>query len=372
MNQFIIPTKIYSGVDSLDILQQLTNQRILMVCDSFLPDTDSLKRIQHKISNSNTVEIFSDVKPDPPLDNIMLGVQSYQSFKPTVMIGIGGGSAIDTAKAIRYFAEKLTNELIESFIAIPTTSGTGSEVTNTAVVSDTKNGIKFPIIMDHLTPDIALLDPNLVVSAPKSVTAYSGLDVLTHALEALVAKNSDLFTDALAEKAIDVISNNLTSAYDDGNNIEIRQNIHEASCEAGLAFNMAGLGICHSLAHQLGAKFHVPHGLANAMLLPHIIAFNGRDPQVAEKYALAIKKAGIGSASLSDQMQIKRMEKHIFKMMKEMNCPKTLGEFGISEKEILTHLDWIVDHAKEDGTFPGNPIVPSDSELKEIIKKIIK
>ena len=372
MNQFIIPTKIYSGVDSLDILKQLANQRILMVCDSFLPGTDSLKRIQEKISTSNQVEIFSDVKPDPPLDNIMAGVEVFKLFKPTVMIGIGGGSAIDTAKAIRYFSEKLTNEPIGSFIAIPTTSGTGSEVTNTAVVSDTKNGVKFPIIKDHLTPDIALLDPTLVVSAPKSVTAYSGLDVLTHALEALVAKDSDLFTDAMAEKAIDVISNQLTLAYDHGEDLNLRQNIHEASCEAGLAFNMAGLGICHSLAHQLGAKFHVPHGLANAMLLPHIIAFNGQDDKVAKKYAEAIKKSGIGSASLSDQMQIKRMEKHIFKMMKVMNCPKTLVEFGIPEKEILSNLDWIVDHAKEDGTFPGNPIVPSDNELKEIVKKIIK
>ncbi len=372
MNRFIIPTKIYSGVDSLDILKTINNQKVMMVCDSFLPGTDSLKLIEGKLASTNDVQIFSDVLPDPPLDNIMAGVSVFKNFKPTVMIGIGGGSAIDTAKAIRYFGEKISHETIACFIAIPTTSGTGSEVTNTAVVSDTKNGVKFPIIQDHLTPDIALLDPSLVVSAPKSVTAFSGLDVLTHALEALVAKDSDLFTDALAEKAIDVISNDLITAYEKGENIEIRQKIHDASCEAGLAFNMAGLGICHSLAHQLGAKFHVPHGLANAMLLPHIIAFNAQDKKSEKKYAEAIKKANVGTPSLSDAMQVKRMEKHIFKMMKAMNCPKTLTEFGISEKDVLENMDWVVSHAKEDGTFPGNPIVPTDQELKEIVLKIIK
>lgn len=372
MNRFIIPTKIYSGVDSLEILKSINNQQIMMVCDSFLPGTASLKQIEEQLPSSNNVEVFSDVLPDPPLDNIMAGVEVYQRINPTVMIAVGGGSAIDTAKAIRYFGEKINQENIACFIAIPTTSGTGSEVTNTAVVSDTKKGVKFPIIKDHLTPDIALLDPKLVVSAPKSVTAFSGLDVLTHALEALVAKEADLFTDALAEKAIDVVANNLVAAYEDGQNIGKRQKIHEASCEAGLAFNMAGLGICHSLAHQLGAKFHVPHGLANAMLLPYIIEFNGRDERVAKKYAEAVKKANVGTASLSDAMQIKRMQKHIFKMMKMMNCPRTLTEFGISEKDVLDNMDWIVSHAKEDGTFPGNPIVPTDQELKEIVKKIIK
>ncbi|MEG0254451.1 1-propanol dehydrogenase PduQ [Vagococcus sp.] len=372
MNRFIIPTKIYSGVDSLEVLTNINNQQIMMVCDSFLPGTDSLKQIEQHVPSNNAVTIFSDVLPDPPLDNIMSGVEIFQQVKPTVMIAIGGGSAIDTAKAIRYFGEKINQENIHCFIAIPTTSGTGSEVTNTAVVSDTKKGVKFPIIKDHLTPDIALLDPSLVVSAPKSVTAFSGLDVLTHALEALVAKDADLFTDALAEKAIDIVSNELVAAYEDGNNLEKRQHIHEASCEAGLAFNMAGLGICHSLAHQLGAKFHVPHGLANAMLLPYIIEFNGQDKVVAKKYAEAIKKAAIGSASLSDSMQIKRMQKHIFKMMHVMNCPKTLTEFGISEKDVLENMDWVVSHAKEDGTFPGNPIVPTDQELKAIVMKIIK
>lgn len=372
MNRFIIPTKVYSGVDSLDVLKTITHQRIMMVCDSFLPGTDSLDRIQNLLPNTNDIMIFSDVKPDPPLENIMAGVSVYQTFQPECIIAIGGGSAIDTAKAIRFFGEKMVGTDIDSFIAIPTTSGTGSEVTNTAVVSDTKNGVKFPIIKDHLIPDIAILEPTLVMSAPKSVTAFSGLDVMTHALEALVAKESDLFTDALAEQAIDVIANQLVTAYEQGDDVVTRQNVHDASCAAGLAFNMAGLGICHSLAHQLGAKFHVPHGLANAMLLPYVVGFNAQDKDVAKKYATASRKANIGSPSLSDTLQVKRLQKHIFSMMKAMNCPKTLTEFGVKEKDVLENMEWIVNHAKTDGTFPGNPVLPTDEDLANIVKNIIK
>lgn len=372
MDHLIVPTKIFSGADSLSVLDSIQNCRILLVCDAFLPKSDSLKDIQSHLASSNSVTLFSDVKPDPPLDNIMAGVSVFTAVKPTIMIGIGGGSAIDTAKAIRFFGEKLIDQPIDTFIAIPTTSGTGSEVTNTAVVSDTKNGVKFPIIKDHLIPDIAILEPRLVMSAPKSVTAFSGLDVLTHALESLVAKDANLFTDALAEKAIDTIVNQLVSAYKNGDDVKTRQTIHEASCAAGLAFNTAGLGICHSLAHQLGAKFHVPHGLANAMLLPYVVAFNGQNEEVAEKYGKAIIKAHLGAPTLSNNLLIKRLQKYIFTMMREMDCPKTLKDFGIKEKDVLENMDWIISHAKEDGTFPGNPVVPTDAELKQLIEKIIK
>lgn len=372
MNQLIIPTKIYSGTDSLTVLNQFHNETVLVVCDAFLPGTDSLKMILAQLNGSNAVTLFSDVKPDPPLVNIMAGVKVFESVKPSIVLGIGGGSAIDTAKAIRFFGEKLTHQEILSFIAIPTTSGTGSEVTNTAVVSDTENGVKFPIIKNHLIPDIALLEPTLVMSAPKSVTAFSGLDVLTHALESLVAKDADLFTDALAEKAMAVISNQLVAAYEHGQDVALRQVIHEASCSAGLAFNSAGLGICHALAHQLGAKFHVPHGLANAMLLPYVVGFNAQDQTVRAKYAQAIKKANLGPATLSDSLLIKRLQKHIFQMMKAMHCPKTLTEFGVEESAVRDSLAWIVEHAKQDGTFAGNPIVPTDQELAQLVEQIIK
>lgn len=370
MDELIIPTKIYSGEDSLNVLSSFRNMDILMVCDSFLPGTDNLKKIEAHLKG-NSVEIFSDVKPDPPLDNIMKGVDVFIAKKPDVVIAIGGGSAIDTAKAIRFFGEKLTNKEVACFVAIPTTSGTGSEVTNTSVISDTKNGVKFPLIRAHLIPDIAILEPTLVMSAPASVTAFSGLDVLTHALEALVSKDANLFTDALAEKAIQVITNQLVDTYKDGQNVELRKAVHEASCSAGLAFNTAGLGICHSIAHQLGAKFHVPHGLANAMLLPYVVEFNAQDPDVCRKYAEAATKAGIGPSTLSDKLLVKRIQKKIFSMMRDMKCPMTLKEFGINPSDVQKEMDWLVSHAKADGTYPGNPIEPTDEDLKQIIKKVM-
>lgn len=374
MEKLVVPTKIYSGADSLSVLGDIQNARILMVCDSFLPGTDSLNIICDQLASTNQVRLFSDIKPDPPLENIMSGVEVYQEVQPSVIIAVGGGSAIDTAKAIRFFGEKLTNQKVANFVAIPTTSGTGSEVTNTAVVSDTKNGVKFPIIKDHLIPDIAILDPTLVMSAPNSVTAFSGLDVLTHALESLVANDANLYTDALAEKSIQVIIAHLVETYQHGTDFDLRHKIHDASCAAGLAFNTAGLGICHSLAHQIGAKFHVPHGLANAMLLPYVVEFNARDKQVAAKYAAAIGKTDLASASFSsnDQVLIKRLQKQIFTMMKAMKCPKTLKEFGISESDVRENMEWIVSHAREDGTFPGNPVVPTNQELAHIVESIIK
>ncbi len=373
MEEIRIPTKIFSGVDSLDWLTQLKSKKILMVCDAFLPNTPTLDHIKSKIEGANEVSIFSDVKPDPPLDNIMEGVKQFNEFKPNVMIGIGGGSAIDTGKAIRFFGEKINHCELDCFVAVPTTSGTGSEVTNTAVVSDTKNHTKMPIMKDYLIPDVALLDPKLVMSAPKSVTAFSGLDVLTHSLESLVAKDANTITDALAEKGIDVITHNLVDCYRHGDDPEQRKVVHEASCAAGVAFNNAGLGICHSLAHQLGANFHVPHGLACAMLLPHVVKYNAAHCKPAlQKYAAAARKAGLASQGLSDRLAVQRLVSKISQMMVQMDCPQTLRAFGIEPEAALEKIDVVVADAKKDGTFPGNPVVPTDEDLTELYRKVVR
>lgn len=373
MEEISIPTKIYSGNDSLQELGKLQNENIFMVCDSFLPGTPTLESIQKNINSTNTVTIFSDVKPDPPLKNIMLGVEQYLKNVPTTMIGIGGGSAIDTGKAIRFFGEKLSKKCIDTFIAIPTTSGTGSEVTNTAVVSDTERQQKFPIMKDYLIPDIALLNPRLVMTAPNSVTAYSGLDVLTHSLEALVAVDANTITDALSEKGIDVIVNNLVECYKHGDDETARKIVHEVSCAAGIAFNNAGLGICHAIAHQLGATFHVPHGLANAILLPYIVEYNANNSTTARsKYALATRKAGLASKGMGDRIAVRKLQAEIKNMMRQMNCPMNLTAFGIDAKDALEATDHIVAAAKLDGTFSGNPVVPSDEDLANIYRKIIK
>ncbi|QLL69157.1 1-propanol dehydrogenase PduQ [Lactobacillus sp. 3B(2020)] len=373
MEEYSLPTRIYSGEDSLTKLEDIKNSRIMLVCDAFLPNSDTLKKIKGHIDSSNKCETFADVVPDPPLDKIMVGVQKFMEFMPTIMIGIGGGSALDTGKGIRFFGEKMAKYKIEKYIAIPTTSGTGSEVTQHAVISDPKNHKKIPLMEDYLRPDCALLDPRLVMTAPKSVTAYSGMDVLTHALESLVAKDANVFTDALAEKVVDVITNNLVECYRHGDNLDARKIVHEASNIAGVAFSNAGLGICHSIAHQVGANFHVPHGLANTMLLPYVIEYNSSNcADALHKYAIAAKKAGIATPSISDRLAVKRLIAKIREMNRQMNCPMSLQAFGVDPKEAVTLTDTIVENAKKDGTFPGNPVTPSDEDLAKVYQAIIR
>lgn len=373
MEEFKIPTKVFSGNDSLTWLQNISNKKILMVCDAFLPGTPTLDRIKKNVEGKNEVTIFSDVKPDPPLENTMAGVEVFNKVQPNVVIGIGGGSAIDTGKAVRFFGEKLNKYTIDLFVAVPTTSGTGSEVTQHSVLTDTEHHKKAPIMEDSIIPDVALLDPQLVMTAPKSVSAFSGLDVLTHSLESLVAQDSNTITDALAEKAASVILHNLVECYRHGDNEEARKVVHEASCAAGMAFANAGLGIAHSIAHQLGANFHVPHGLACAMMLPHVVLYNASKSEFAlHKYAEAFKKSGLVSNSMSDRIAVKRLAAQIQHMMVEMDCPQTLKSFGVDPAEAEKMCDVVVDGAKKDGTFPGNPVVPSDEDLAALYKQVIK
>lgn len=372
MEKFTIPTKIIAGSDSLDVLQAFESQKVMFVCDPFLNGSDTLKMIESHLPSSAEVKVFADVKPNPPLTSITAGVKVYQEFDPSVIVTLGGGSAIDTAKAIRNFGEKISGKKLSCFVAIPTTSGTGSEVTNTAVVSDEENHAKFPIMDDHLIPDIAILYPQLVVSAPASVTAYSGMDVMTHSLESLVANDANLFTEALAEKAVDVIGNNLVDAYRNPTNLELRHIVHEAATAAGLAFNTAGLGITHSIAHQLGAQFHVPHGLACAMVLPHVVAFNAQDKKCEAKYAEAARKARLAGADSSDRMAVRELIRKLQAMMRQMKCPRTLAAFGIKPEDAKAACETIVKAARKDGTFPGNPIVPTDEQLAEIYQKVIE
>lgn len=373
MEQFSMPTNIYSGTDSLNRLDNLKNEKILLVCDAFLPGTDTLKQIESHINSSNQCVVFSDVKPDPPLTNVMKGVQEFVKLQPTIIVGIGGGSAMDTGKGIRFFGEKIAHCQIKKYIGIPTTSGTGSEVTNTTVISDTENQKKIPILEDYLTPDCALLDPQLVLTAPKSVTAYSGMDVLTHSLESLVAKNATLMSDALAEKAIDVIVHHLVDCFRHGENLESRKIVHEASCIAGVAFNNAGLGICHALAHQLGANFHVPHGLANTMLLPYVVAYNAQKcPLAMQKFAIAVKKAGIAAPGVSDRLAVKRLIAKIREMARQMNCPLTLQAFGVEPQKAQELTATVIKNARIDATFSTNPVDPSDADLQAIYESVIK
>ena len=262
-------------------------------------------------------------------------------------------------------------------VAIPTTSGTGSEVTSFAVITDKKKNIKYPLADYELTPDIAIIDPDLVMSLPKKITADTGMDVLTHAIESYVSNMASDYTDGLAEKAIEIVFNYLPTAYEDGGNRLAREKMHNASCIAGMAFTNAFLGINHSLAHKLGGEFHIAHGRANAILLPYVIKYNSTKPTkfvsfpkyeyfiADEKYANIAKRLGLKSSNTKEG--VNSLINAIKDMNKKLEIPSNLKDEGINEKEFLEKLDMLAEKAFEDQCTTANPRLPLVAELKEIL-----
>lgn len=372
MKKWAMKSEIYSGVASLERLQQFEKETLYFVCDPYLKDSDSLKRILGYVKQTNSIEIFSDIIPDPPIETVVEGIEKMTQRQPTVVIAVGGGSAIDTAKAMMFFYKRTTGNKVKRFIAIPTTSGTGSEVTSASVITDTQHKIKYPIFHEAIIPHEAILDASLVVSSPPSVTAFSGLDVLTHAMESLVSINRTNYTDALAEKATELVFKYLPRCVNQGSELEGRIQMHEASTLAGLAFDAAGLGVCHAIAHQVGANFKVPHGLANAMLLPYVIEANGKNRETRRVYAHISRKLGVCPPSLPDYLAVSNLAQAVQQLSIECKAPISLKEFGIAEEDALQAVNVIAKNAKNDITFKTNPIRFSTEEVKEIYRKIIK
>lgn len=372
LNIWNFSTTVFSGTDSFDRLSEFKNKNIFIVCDSFLVTTEIFKEILTLlVKNKNQVEIYSEVNPDPPIEDVVKCMKAMEEFSPDSVLAIGGGSTIDLTKGVIYFAKEMSAFSIEKFIAIPSTSGTGSEVTSITVITDKKNNIKYPLADDSMIPDEAILNPALVVSSPPKVTAHSGMDVLAHALEALVAKDATMYTDALAEKAIEIVFQELVHCYEDGNRIESRMKMHEASCMAGLAFDSAGLGVCHSLAHQVGGQMGIAHGLANTMLLPHVVKLNAQDPLAKKKYAEVSRRLTPASCNLSDDQAVENLSQQIKKLANQLNCPMSLSESGLEKWVAKGYQEEVVRNAKKDFTFKSNPIVPSDKQLAEVYAAII-
>ncbi len=291
METFAMKPKLYFGEKPLEALSPLAGKRVLLVTDAFLVSSGLIAPVRAQLGTC-TLEIFDQVEPDPSLQLVARGIRMLREFKPEAVVAFGGGSPMDCAKAMVYFAAKEGGSAIPLY-CIPTTAGTGSEVTSFAVLTDTDQGVKYPLVDDALLSQGAILDPSFLKGVPPRVTADTGMDVLTHAAEALVATGANHFTDALAERAFTVAYRALPEAFK--GDLTAKADMLYASCMAGIAFNAAGLGVCHSMAHSLGGRFHVPHGRLNALLLPHVIHFNAANQRTAEKYANLAKLCGLSA-----------------------------------------------------------------------------
>ena len=404
MQWFKIPEKIYFEAGSISYLEKMPDiERAFIVTDQGMVNLGYVDKILYHLRKREKhvhCEIFDEVESDPSFDTVNKGLEMMRNFKPDVIIALGGGSPIDAAKGMWLFYEhpeadpeglklkfmdirKRTYKfpklgLKTKMVAIPTTSGTGSEVTSFAVLTDKVNNKKYPLADYELTPDVAIVDPDLVLSLPKSVTADTGMDVLTHALEAYVSNMASDFTDGLSEKAVELVINYLPKAYTDGANDKLaREKMHNASTIAGMSFTNAFLGVNHSLAHKIGAEFHLPHGRINAILLPYVIRYNSTMPTkfvsfpkyeyfiADQKYAQMAKKIGLKADTVEEGIS------SLIAKVKELNeflgIPKSFKEAGIDEAEFMAKIDMLADRAFEDQCTTANPRVPLVSELKQIL-----
>lgn len=364
-------TKVYFGEDSLNVLGELKEKKIIIVADKFLVDSKIINRVLDKINKTNSVVVFDKVVPNPPLEVVSELIKEIIKVNADVIIGFGGGSSIDTAKGAIYFMEQADMKQKMYFIAIPTTSGTGSEVSSFTVITDTQEKIKHALLSDSILPDEAILDASFTMSLPKPVVANTGIDVLTHALEAYVAKGANPYSDSLSEKAGELVVSSLVPYYNNQQDKIAGENMHIASAMAGMSFNNAGLGINHSIAHQIGSEFHVPHGLANGLLLTAVMDFNGQDPATYKKYAKYARKIGVASTEMDDKKAFENLKTYITYIQGYMKMPLTLRECEIDASKLKAHMNKLCVHALEDNCTGATPVGPTYEDIKNILEKIL-
>ena len=403
MQWFRVPPKIFFEKDSITYLRHIEAERVMLVCDPGMVQfgyADLVKRQLELNRHRPAVDVFSDVEPNPSTNTVYKGLERSVDFQPDVIIALGGGSAMDAAKAMWMFFEnpdvsffgakqkfldirkrtyKIPYAQKTTFICIPTTSGTGSEVTSFAVITDSETHIKYPLADYALTPDIAIVDPALVMSVPASVTADTGMDVLTHAIESYVSVMASDYTRGLSLQAIKLVFENLEHSYRFGDE-ESREKMHNASTMAGMAFANAFLGINHSLAHKVGPMFDIPHGRTNAILMPHVIRYNGRDPQKhamfpkydyfrADKdYADIARFMGWGTDKQSDAELVEVLAQKVYELGVAVGIDMNWKGQGVTKKLLQDTAYTLAEHAYEDQCTTANPKEPLISELKEIIE----
>ncbi|MCZ8816449.1 iron-containing alcohol dehydrogenase [Escherichia albertii] len=370
MNTFSLQTCLYSGPGSLKVLSRFTNKHIWIICDAFLARSPLIDTLRLALPDNNRLNIFSEITPDPTIQTVVKGITQMQTLRPDVVIGFGGGSALDAAKAIVWFSRQCAIE-IETCVAIPTTSGTGSEVTCACVISDPEKGIKYPLFDNTLYPDIAILDPSLVISVPPAITANTGIDVLTHALEAYVSPHASDFTDALVEKAAQIVFQYLPTAVKKGDCLVTRSKMHNASTLAGMAFSQAGLGLNHAIAHQLGGQFHLPHGLANALLLTAVIRFNAGDPRAAKRYVRLAKTCRLCPDDANDSASLNALIQHIEQLKKACSIPTLANALKEKKAEWSSHIPEMVQAALADATLRTNPRAADANAITKLLEELL-
>ncbi len=402
MKWFKIPPKIYFEPGSLQYLSKLKGKSAFIVTDTFMVKLGLINKVLTYLEKADIkYEIFQDVEPDPSVETVFKGVREMNRYNPDIIIAFGGGSAIDAAKGMWLFYEYPETEFEmlrlkfmdirkravkfpdlgkkARFVAIPTTAGTGSEITAFAVITDKVKGIKYPLADYELTPDIAIIDPELTYSVPKAVTADTGMDVLTHSIEAYVSVMASDYTDALAIKSIQLVFDYLPRAYKNPEDKEAREKMANASTMAGMAFTNAFLGINHSMAHNLGAMFHLPHGRANAIILPYVIEYNASKPtkfiaypkyeypHADERYAEIAKALGLNVSTTEEA--VNSLVEAVHNLMREVDIPLSLKGLGIKKDEFDRNLEHMANNAFADQCTGTNPRMPIVDELKEVYLK---
>ncbi|MCZ0702756.1 acetaldehyde dehydrogenase/alcohol dehydrogenase [Natronobacillus azotifigens] len=408
MQWFKVPPKVYFEKNSVQYLAKMPNiTKAMIVTDPMMVELGYVDKVLYNLRKRSDYvhcKVFSDVEPDPSKETVMRGKAAMDEFKPDVIIALGGGSAMDAAKGMWLFHEYpetdfngIKQKFLDirkrvykypelgrnaKFVAIPTTSGTGSEVTPFTVITDKQQNIKYPLADYELTPDVAIIDPQFVMTVPKTVTADTGMDVLTHAIEAYVSIMANDYTDGLAIKAIQLVFEYLPQAYHDGSNELAREKMHNASSIAGMAFANAFLGINHSLAHKLGAEFHIAHGRANAILMPHVVRYNAQKPSkfvsfpkyekfIADQRYAEIAKA-LGLPASTTEEGVESLINAIYKLAKELNIPMSIAENGVDKKDFEAKVDYLADRAFEDQCTTANPKLPLVTELAEVYRNAFK
>ena len=386
MARFTLPRDLYHGKGSLDELKNLKGKKAIVVVGG-----GSMKRfgfLDKAVNNLKEagmeVRLFENVEPDPSVETVMKGAAAMREFEPDWIVAMGGGSPIDAAKAMWAFyeyPETSFEDLITpfnfptlrqkaKFCAIPSTSGTATEVTAFSVITDYQKGIKYPLADFNITQDVAIVDPDLAETMPKKLTAHTGMDAMTHAIEAYVSTLHCDYTDPLALHAIKMIHRDLKNSYE--GDMEARDNMHNAQCLAGMAFSNALLGIVHSMAHKTGAAYtggHIVHGCANAMYLPKVIKYNAKNSEAAERYAQIARFIGLKGESTGELVDA--LINELRAMNKSLDIPDGIKDYEggiINEKEFLEKLPEVAKNAIGDACTGSNPRQPSQEEMEKLLK----